>query len=105
MQACKKDTSRVDFDDMIWIPNVLNLPLNTYDYVFIDEAQDLNIAQINLALNSCAKGGRIISCGDSNQAIYSFRGADSNAVNNIIERCQSKTFPLSVTYRCAKSIV
>ncbi len=105
MQACKADTSRIDFDDMIWLPNVLNLKLDKYDFVFIDEAQDLNIAQINLALNSCTKTGRIISCGDRNQAIYGFRGADSNAIQNIIDRCNSKVLPLSVTYRCAKSIV
>lgn len=105
MNACKRDTNRVDFDDMIWMPNVLGLKLNKYDYVFIDEAQDLNIAQINLALGSCGSKGRIISVGDENQAIYGFRGADSNAIQNIVDRCQSKRLPLSVTYRCALAIV
>ena len=105
MEATKKDTNRVDFDDMIWLPNVLNLRLEKYGMVFIDEAQDLNSAQINLALNSVSDSGRIISVGDQNQAIYSFRGADSNAINNIVERLGSKRMPLSVTYRCAKSIV
>lgn len=105
MEATKKDTGRVDFDDMIWLPNVLNLRLEKYGMVFIDEAQDLNSAQINLALNSVNANGRIISVGDQNQAIYSFRGADSNAINNIVERLGSKRMPLSVTYRCAKNIV
>jgi len=105
MEATKKDTSRVDFDDMIWFPNVHKLRLDTYGMVFIDEAQDLNLAQINLALNSCAVGGRIISVGDEHQAIYSFRGADSNAIQNIVDRMNSVRMPLSVTYRCAKSIV
>lgn len=105
MQSCKKDTSRVDFDDMIWFPNVLGMKLDPYQMVFIDEAQDLNLAQINLALNSCSANGRIISVGDPAQAIYGFRGADSNAIDNIVKRCRSKTYPLSVTYRCAKSIV
>lgn len=105
MAACKKDTSRVDFDDMIWMPNVLGLNLYQHDMVMIDEAQDLNIAQINLALNSCRANGRIVSVGDVNQAIYGFRGADSNAIQNIIDRCKSKSLPLNVTYRCAKAIV
>ena len=105
MDACKKDTSRADFDDMIWLPNVHGLKLNQYGRVFIDEAQDLNLAQINLALNSCAKGGRILSVGDKFQAIYGFRGADSNAIQNIVDRLHSKRMPLSVTYRCAKAIV
>jgi DNA helicase-2/ATP-dependent DNA helicase PcrA len=105
MNACKKDTNRIDFDDMIWFPNVHGLKLDQYGMVFIDEAQDLNLAQINLALNSCNASGRIISVGDERQAIYGFRGADSNAIQNIVDRCQSKRLPLSVTYRCAKSIV
>jgi DNA helicase-2/ATP-dependent DNA helicase PcrA len=105
INACKKDTSRIDFDDMIWLPNVLGLKLRQFDMVFIDEAQDLNKAQIELALASVRPGGRIISVGDEHQAIYGFRGADSNAIQNIVDRMGSKRLPLSVTYRCAKSIV
>lgn len=105
LNACKKDTSRIDFDDMIWLPNVLGLKMPQYDMVMIDEAQDLNLAQINLALSSVRPGGRIISVGDQHQAIYGFRGADSNAIQNIVDRMGSKRLPLSVTYRCAKSIV
>jgi superfamily I DNA/RNA helicase len=105
MDACKKDTSRIDFDDMIWMPNVHGLRLTQYGRVMIDEAQDLNLAQINLALNSCGRGGRILSVGDEFQAIYGFRGADSNAIQNIVDRLASKRMPLSVTYRCAKAIV
>ena len=105
MEATKKDTNRVDFDDMIWLPNVLDLRLDKYGMVFIDEAQDLNTAQINLALNSVMNGGRIVSVGDEHQAIYGFRGADSDAINNIVNRLGSKRMPLSVTYRCAKAIV
>lgn len=105
MSACKKDTNRMDFDDMIWFPNVHGLTLQKYGMVFIDEAQDLNPAQINLCLNSCGPGGRIISVGDERQAIYAFRGADSNAIQNIVDRLNSKRLPLSVTYRCARAIV
>lgn len=105
MNGCKKDTARMDFDDMIWFPNVHNVPLPKYDFVFIDEAQDLNLAQINLALACAGNRGRIISVGDERQAIYGFRGADSNAIKNIVDRCNSKRLTLSVTYRCAKAIV
>lgn len=105
MQATLADTAWIDFDDMIWMPNVLKMKLDQYDFVFIDEAQDLNAAQINMALNSCSDTGRVISVGDSRQAIYAFRGADSEAINNIVSRMNSKVLPLSVTYRCARSIV
>lgn len=105
LNACKRDTSRVDFDDMIWFPNVLGLKLQQFGMVMIDEAQDLNLAQINIALGSVLPGGRVISVGDEHQAIYGFRGADSNAIQNIVDRMGSKRLPLSVTYRCARAIV
>ena len=105
MNATKKDTNRIDFDDMVWFPLVHELPIPKYNRVFIDEAQDLNIAQIELALASCDVGGKVISVGDEHQAIYGFRGADSNAIQNIVTRMNSKRLPLSVTYRCARKIV
>lgn len=48
---------------------------------------------------------RIICVGDRNQSIYGFRGADHNAVPNLIEALKAKTLPLSITYRCPKAIV
>ena len=104
LDSCKRDTARVDFDDMIWFPLVHNLRMPQYDFVFIDEAQDLSVSQIKLALKCCKTAGRIISVGDDRQAIYGFRGADSQAIPNIIKQLSAKTLPLSVTYRCAKSI-
>jgi len=105
MAACKKDTNRIDFSDMIWLPFVYNLKPQQFDRVCIDEAQDLNAAQANLALNSINKSGRILSCGDHFQSIYNFMGSDSDSINKLVARCNSKRLPLSITYRCAKSIV
>lgn len=105
MNATKKDTNRIDFDDMVWFPLVHGLKVPTYDNVIIDEAQDLNPAQIELGLQSVKPGGHITSVGDEYQSIYGFRGADQNAIQNIVTRLNSKRMPLSVTYRCAKSIV
>jgi superfamily I DNA/RNA helicase len=105
MDVTKNDTNRVDFSDMIWFPYVHNLSPVRYDFVFIDEAQDLNLAQIDLALRSVKRNGRVVSCGDSNQAIYSFRGASTDAIDNIVSRMNSKRLPLSRTYRCGKMIV
>lgn len=105
MAACRKVTQIVDFDDMVWLPVELGLRVRQFDRVFVDETQDLNKAQIKLALNACAKGGRICAVGDDRQAIYAFRGADERAVPNIIESLSAKILPLSVTYRCAVGIV
>jgi DNA helicase-2/ATP-dependent DNA helicase PcrA len=95
----------VDFDDMCWLPIVLNYPMRKFDYVFIDEAQDTNKSQIELALRSVKSDGRIIAVGDRNQSIYGFRGADVDAIPNLIEGLKADTLPLSITYRCPKSHV
>lgn len=105
LQEAKKDTTCVDFDDMIWFCLVHNLRVWQFDRVFIDETQDLNPAQIELALRACKRDGRIFAVGDDRQAIYGFRGADQNAVNNVIERLSAKVMKLTVCYRCASSIV
>lgn len=99
------DDGRIDFDDMIWLPLVRDLPQQQFDRVFVDETQDLNKAQIELTLRACRPGGRICAVGDPCQSIYAFRGADSSAVDNVVERLRAKVLPLSVCYRCAKSIV
>jgi len=105
LRMCKEYKQMVDFDDMIWFPFVYGLNVGKYDVVFIDETQDLNTAQIVMALSACKKDGRIIAVGDPRQAIYTFRGADSNAVDNIIKKLKAKTLPLSVTYRCPLKVV
>lgn len=98
-------TSVVDFDDMIWLPLKLDLNVTQYDWVFVDEAQDLNASQIELVLRSVTDVGRVVAVGDEFQSIYGFRGADANAIPNIIEALDAHTLPLSITYRCPKAVV
>lgn len=105
MKAARETTSVVDFDDMIYLPVVLGLDGPKAARVFVDETQDLNKSQIAMALSICAVDGRICAVGDDRQAIYGFRGADRNAVQNVIAGLSAKVLPLSVTYRCASSIV
>ncbi len=106
MNDCKDVSSGViDFDDMIWLPVVLNLNVMKFDRVFVDETQDLNACQIKLVLGACKKQGRICAVGDDRQAIYTFRGADENAFQRVVDGLDAKVMPLSVTYRCGKLIV
>lgn len=69
--------NRMDFNDMIWLPVVLNLPATKYGFLIVDEAQDLNRAQQELA-KMC--GRRLGFVGDEKQAIYGFAGADSESL-------------------------
>jgi superfamily I DNA/RNA helicase len=95
----------IDFDDMIWLPVVRDLPLPTYDYVFVDETQDLNPAQLEIVIRAAGDKGRIIAVGDRRQSIYQFRGADAQAIPNMIRRLNAKVLPLSITYRCPRAVV
>ena len=103
--ASKDDTKTVDFDDMIWLPVINDLATPKFDLVFVDETQDLNAAQVELALRACTAKGRIVAVGDDRQAIYGFRGVSSDAFGSLVERLSAKVLPLSVTYRCARVIV
>lgn len=105
LRKCKEEKMVIDFDDMVWFPFVYNIPVGKWDRVFVDETQDLNEAQLWMALSACKKNGRICAVGDDRQAIYGFRGADSEAIENIIKKLDAKTLPLSVSYRCATNII
>ena len=95
----------IDFDDMIFMPVFFELDMPKFDMVFVDETQDLNSVQLKMIMGCRTSIGRIIAVGDDRQAIYGFRGADSNAIARIVSETNATVLPLSVTYRCAKSIV
>lgn len=99
-------TDKVDYADMIYLPNVLDLEVRTYDYVFIDEAQDISTCQ-RLIMEKAIRpdGGRFIAVGDPAQAIYGFAGADEKSFSALINEPNTITLPLSITYRCSKPIV
>lgn len=105
IQRCREMTDLVDFGDQCWLPIVLNLPCHKYDIVMIDEAQDTNRAQIALVLKSIKPDGIIIAVGDRYQSIYGFRGADAEAIPNLIDSLKAETLPLSQTFRNPKLVV
>lgn len=95
----------IDFDDQIFLPLAYNLELPKYDVIFVDESQDLNPAQIELVKRAIEPEGMIVAVGDSRQAIYGFRGADPQAMENMAIAMKMKKLPLSICYRCARNIV
>lgn len=95
----------IDFADMIYLPLVNNWAMGSKELVVVDEAQDMTVAQLDLALKVLAPGGRVCVVGDPNQAIYGFRGADSASISRLKAQLSAKELTLSTTYRCAKAIV
>jgi DNA helicase-2/ATP-dependent DNA helicase PcrA len=109
IDECIENTNQIDFDDMIWLPLVLDWAWPQFDVLFVDEAQDFNEMQRELIVR-CTTNGRCIIVGDKNQAIYGFRGADSNSIAIFSERLEKmgktvKYFPMTLTWRCPKSVV
>lgn len=95
----------IDFNDMLYMPAVKQINGENYQVVMIDEAQDLNGLQRYLLTQMVAPGGMIIAIGDKRQSIYAFRGADAESMWNIQNEFDCIEYPLSISYRCAKSIV
>lgn len=98
-----EDNRVIDFDDQIYLPVLYGIAPQRHNWVFIDEAQDLSPAQQKLAEMACRPDGRIVAIGDKNQAIYGWRGADNNGMENLRERLGAIVLPLSICYRCPKS--
>jgi len=103
--GCELKDGTIDFDDMIWLPVRNGWIRPRYDLVVIDEAQDMNRSQIDLAMGVCRKNGRIAVVGDDKQAIYGFRGADSSSLDRLLHSLKAKELGLTTTYRCGKNIV
>jgi DNA helicase-2/ATP-dependent DNA helicase PcrA len=93
----------IDFSDMIFLPVRNNWVYPNRDLVFVDEAQDMTVAQLAIAQGSCK--GRLVVVGDDRQAIYDFRGADSDSLNRLKRELNAVELKLTTTYRCGKRIV
>jgi len=111
----KKGQDIMDFDDIIGLTHVLLTdPMakhvleglqRTYKYVLIDEFQDNNFAQFEIA-KQLVTDGNITAVGDSDQSIYRFQGAYPEIFDDF-----RKSFPncteilLDVNFRSPPSVV
>ena len=100
-----EETSSIDFGDMLYLPNVLAIRTFKYDFIIIDEAQDLSYSQLQLFLKCFKQGGRFIGVGDSKQSIYGFSGSDTESFNKIKSLPSTISLPLSICYRCPKRVI
>ena len=105
----KNNIETIDYTDMIWLPNMLNLSSKKllYDFVFIDEAQDTSIAEQNLVERTFKRNTRFVCVCDTHQQINIWCGATEDAINNFrnINPKNCKSFRLPISYRCPKKVV
>ncbi|RLC32792.1 hypothetical protein DRH13_01070 [Candidatus Woesebacteria bacterium] len=110
----KVKKSLMDFGDLIiktlalfrQRQNILANYQKQFKHILVDEFQDTNHAQNELAILLAGKGGNITATGDDDQSIYRFRGA---AVSNIIHfkkaYPKAKVVVLTKNYRSTQEIL
>jgi len=104
----------VDFDDLLMktvqlfreFPSVKTKYNDRYKYIMVDEFQDTNISQYQLARFLAESHQNICVVGDPDQSIYSWRSAD---IRNILsfqgDYPQAKTIALDQNYRSTANIL
>ena len=105
LRDSNRDYKNLDFDDMQYLPLIYDIPATQYDWVLVDEAQDLNVCRKLIIAKIIKPNGRIILVGDKKQSIYGWCGAESNSLDLLKEMFDCEELPLSVCYRCGKNII
>lgn len=110
LQQSLRSYNAVNFDHLIALtlklfrefPEILEKYQEKYRYIMIDEYQDTNLAQFQLAEILCKKYRNLCVVGDDDQSIYAFRGAK---VDNILEFSADHVIKLEENYRSTKKIL
>lgn len=105
LKICKEKKDIIDYDDMIYFPFIFNLNVGKYDNVIVDEAQDLNLPQLFMALSAMKKNGRISFFFDEYQDLYSWRASNVDGLKKIQNNLNGLSLLLPISYRCDKQII
>lgn len=104
----------IDFDDMLVMcydlftarPDILALWQEKYQYILIDEFQDINRVQYEVIKLLAKPENNIFIVGDDDQSIYSFRGAKPEIMLNFPKEFKEvRQIVLDINYRSNAEIV
>ncbi len=104
----------MDFDDLIvsvWksfsqCGQALDALRKQFQYLLVDEFQDINPAQLALILQWSVQNRELFVIGDPDQAIYGFRGSDPRCFERLKERSvHYRQIALTENYRSAPEIL
>lgn len=110
----RKELKKIDFDDMLVLcyelfrsrPDVLAQWQKKFRYVLIDEFQDINRIQYDVIRMLAQPENNLFVVGDDDQAIYGFRGADSELMLGFgKDYPNAKQILLGMNYRSTANIV
>lgn len=104
----------LDFDDMLVFchdllkgrPDILKLWQDRFQYILIDEFQDINRVQYEIVKMLAGERANLFVVGDDDQSIYRFRGAKPEIMLGF-EKDYNKTkkIILNINYRSSQEIV
>lgn len=80
-------------------------PRKRFKYIIVDEAQDLTTLQQDWLNKVAAKDAVFFMVGDDDQSVYSFRGHQGGAMNQLMQNPKTKLYHLSYNYRCSLSVI
>ncbi|HEX7321295.1 MAG TPA: UvrD-helicase domain-containing protein [bacterium] len=111
-QQYLKDNDMLDFDDLILStvqlfecnPDLRELYQQTFEYIFVDEFQDINPVQYQLIRLLMREN--LFVTGDEDQAIYGWRGADQHLLTSVArEIADMRIYTLARSFRLPQAIV
>lgn len=76
-----------------------------YDFILVDEAQDLDEIQLEIVTKLSEKHHNLCVVGDTRQSIYGFRGSMPDVMNRIVKENKAMQYDMTVNYRCAPAIL
>lgn len=110
----KGKNGAMDYDDLLINlkkllkenPEIRKRISNQYRYIMIDEYQDTNKIQSEIAELLCSEHKNIMVVGDDSQSIYSFRGADFKNIMDFPKHfAGAKVIMLETNYRSTQPIL
>jgi DNA helicase IV len=108
------DKSYLDFNDLISRtitlfknqPDIANKYNNKYQYILVDEFQDVNNLQVELVKLLLTDKAQLFCVGDDWQSIYGFRGSNVSYIIDFEKHFPaSEIFKLNLNYRSTQHIV
>jgi DNA helicase II / ATP-dependent DNA helicase PcrA len=95
---------QIDYDDQLYCSALMPVSFPYFEIIMVDEAQDLSAINHHLVKKMVGRG-RLIIVGDPCQAIYEFRGAREESMDEMIQQFSMKELFLTICFRSAESIV
>ncbi len=108
-----RKANKLDFDDMMVYclellkerGDILNLLQQRYQYILVDEFQDINKIQFEITKLLAAPRNNLFIVGDDDQSIYGFRGSKPEIMLHFKEDySNAKQIVLDINYRCSRNI-